>query len=111
MERCIHDKLVAWKINPKRKVLVLRGARQVGKTWSVRNLAKGFKYYIEVNFETDKAIQRFFSGDLDTARIISQLSAYYDIPVKPGETLLFFDEIQACESALSALRFFHEKSA
>ena len=109
MERSIHNHLLLWKMNPKRKVLLLRGARQVGKTWSVRHLAKGFKHYLEVNFETDKAVQRFFIGDLDTARIIRQISAYYDIPVIPGETLLFFDEIQACESALSALRFFHEK--
>lgn len=109
MERIIHTQLIDWKERKSRKVLLLRGARQVGKTWSVRNLAKDFKYYLEVNFETDRVIQQFFTGDLDTTRIIGRLSAYYDIPVKPGETLLFFDEIQACESALSALRFFHEK--
>jgi len=109
MERSIHAQLLEWKDNKFRKVLLLRGARQVGKTWSVRNLAKGFKYYLEVNFETDRAIQQFFSGDLDTTRIISRLSAYYDIPIIPDETLLFFDEIQACEPALSTLRFFNEK--
>ena len=109
MERSIHDQLIEWKENKYRKILLLRGARQVGKTWSVRNLAKDFKYYLEVNFENDRAIQQFFTGDLDTSRIISRLSAYYDIPVKPGETLLFFDEIQACEPALSSLRFFYEK--
>lgn len=109
MERSVNSLLDSWQKNPSRKVLLLRGARQVGKTWSVRNLAKGFKYYLEVNFESEKAIQTFFSGDHDIPKIIRQLSAYFNIPVIPGETLLFFDEIQACESALATLRFFHEK--
>ncbi len=109
MERFIHSQLLDWKNKTSRKVLLLRGARQVGKTWSVRNLAKGFKYYLEVNFEKDRAIRSFFAGDLDTSKIITLLSAYYDIPIIPGETLLFFDEIQAYEPALSSLRFFYEK--
>lgn len=109
MERFIHSQLIDWKVNKPRKVLLLRGARQIGKTWSVRNLAKGFKYYLELNFETDRAIWSFFDGDLDTSKIITLLSAYYDIPIIPGENTLFFDEIQACEPALSALRFFYEK--
>ncbi len=109
MERFIHTQLIDWKERKNRKVLLVRGARQVGKTWSIRNFAKGFKNYLEINFETDRTIQQFFMGDLNTTQIISSLSAYYDIPIKPGETLLFFDEIQACEPALSALRFFHEK--
>jgi len=109
MERTVKEHLIAWQENKKRKVLLLRGARQVGKTWSVRDFSKAFPYYLEVNFETDKAIHSLFSGDIDAGRILQQLSAYYDVPVKDGETLVFFDEIQACENALSALRFFYEK--
>lgn len=62
MERSIHDQLIEWKENKFQKVLLLRGARQKGKTWSVRNLAKGFKYYLEVNFKNDRAIHQFFTG-------------------------------------------------
>jgi len=100
---------VEWKKNPYRKTLLLRGARQVGKTYSVREFAKGFKYYLEINFESDKSVHDFFKYDLNPDLICQNLSVYYDIPIVDGETLLFFDEIQTCLPAISSLRFFYEK--
>ena len=109
MERHIEKALNEWKLNQSRKVLLLRGARQVGKTWSVRNLGKGFRYFLEINFESARGIHQFFTHDLDPEEICRNLSAYYNVPVTDGETLLFFDEIQACIPAISSLRFFYEK--
>ena len=109
MKRKLHDNLIEWKNDSKRKPLLMRGARQVGKTWLVRELGKSFRYFIEVNFEENKDASRFFKGDLNPSKIIEMLSVYYDTPVIPGETLIFFDEIQSCPEALSSLRFFYEK--
>jgi predicted AAA+ superfamily ATPase len=108
MERQIDNTLNEWKLNPSRKVLLLRGARQVGKTWSVRNLGKGFRYFLEINFESSREIHQLFSGNLNPDELCRNLSAYYNIPLIDGETLLFFDEIQACIPAISSLRFFYE---
>ncbi|MCX6252853.1 MAG: ATP-binding protein [Bacteroidetes bacterium] len=109
MERQIDNALSEWKLNLSRKVLLLRGARQVGKTWSVRNLGKRFRYFLEINFESAREIHRFFTGNLYPEEICRNLSAYYNVPLTDGETLLFFDEIQACTPAISSLRFFYEK--
>jgi predicted AAA+ superfamily ATPase len=92
-----------------RKVLLVRGARQIGKTYSIRQLGKQFKHYIEVNFEEHPEIESFFQRSLSPAPISEKLSIYFDTPIIPGETLLFFDEIQANPSAIKSLRFFYEK--
>lgn len=109
MRRNIDKYLQVWRKSEDRKVLLIRGARQIGKTFSVRQLGKTFNYILEVNFEEEKDIKVFFDGSLNPAGIIEKLSAYYSIPIIPGETLLFFDEIQACPEAISSLRFFYEK--
>ena len=109
MKRNIESSLLEWKDDTERKVLLVRGARQVGKTYSIRNLGKTFKYFIEVNFEEDPKIRLFFKDSLNPFSLCEKLSAYYDTPVSDGDTLLFLDEIQACPEALSSLRFFHEK--
>lgn len=88
---------------------MLRGARQVGKSSTVRNFAKQYDFYIEVNFEELKEIHKLFNGDLDPKRICDDLSVFFSTPVLPDKTLLFFDEIQACIPALKSLRFFYEK--
>ena len=108
MRRYIFNQLLEWKENPQRKVLLLRGARQVGKTFIVRELGKTFRNFIEVNFEKDSNVARFFNQNLDPARICSELSTYYGVPVIENKTLLFFDEIQACPRAIQSLRFFYE---
>ena len=108
MDRKIHNSLLEWKASSSRKVLLVRGARQVGKTYSIRQLGSTFEYFLEVNFEKDKEINSFFSGSLSPDMICQKISAYFSVPIIPGKTLLFFDEIQACPEALSALRFFYE---
>lgn len=109
MKRFIDQELLQWKENPARKPLLIRGARQVGKTYSVRQLAKSFAFYLEVNFESDRSVHAFFEKDLSPDEICMNLSAYYNVPVQDGQTLLFLDEIQACPKAISSLRFFYEK--
>lgn len=108
MKRQIFISLINWKKDKNRKVLLLRGARQVGKTYIVRELAKEFKHFIEINFEKNSEAKSFFNQNLDPDRICTNLSAYFRIPIIEGETLLFFDEIQSCPKAIQALRFFYE---
>ena len=110
MKRTIDTYLNDWRNSDNRKVLLIRGARQVGKTYSARYLGKTFDYFLEVNFEKDRAIHSFFQESLDPSEICEKLSAYYDIPIIQGKTLVFFDEIQVCLPAIQALRFFYEKT-
>ena len=109
MKRTINRHLREWKEAGKRKVLLVRGARQVGKTYSVRELGKSFEDYFEVNFEEEKGLDVFFCESLNPKKICENLSTYFSKPIIPGRTLLFFDEIQACPEALASLRFFYEK--
>lgn len=109
MKRNIDNSLLNWKKEEKRKVLLVRGARQIGKTYSLRELGKSFEHFLEVNFEEETGIHSFFEDSLNPQKICEKLSAYYSIPIVPDKTLLFFDEIQACPKALSSLRFFYEK--
>lgn len=109
MKRSIDHYLDHWVKDPQRKVLLLRGARQVGKTYSIRELGKKFDHYLEVNFESDRSVHHFFQSDLNPEEICANISAYYNVPMRDGKTLLFFDEIQSCIPAISSLRFFYEK--
>jgi hypothetical protein len=108
MRRTVLTHLLNWKQANERKVLLLRGARQVGKTYVVRELGQTFTNFIEVNFERDVEVARFFDQNLDPRRISQELSAFFGKPILENETLLFFDEIQACPRAISSLRFFYE---
>jgi len=108
MRRTILSALKDWKSDVNHKVLLVRGARQVGKTYIVRELAKDFKYFLEVNFEKNPDVIQFFDQNLDPVRLCISLSTYYGIPVIDDKTLLFFDEIQSCPKAIQSLRFFYE---
>lgn len=108
IQRLIDQYLLEWKTEFPRKPLLLRGARQVGKSWAVRHLGKQFKYFAEINFEKQKAIKTFFAGDIDIRLIVSKIASYIGMKIEPGETLLFLDEIQECPEAIMALRFFRE---
>ena len=108
ISRSIDKTLEEWKESTTHKPLLLRGARQVGKSSAVRHLGTKFKYFAEVNFESAKSIATFFKGDLDVKLISSKISNYIQVPIIPGQTLLFLDEIQACPEAIMALRFFKE---
>jgi len=109
MNRFINNDLGLWALSDSRKVLLVRGARQVGKTYSVRQLAKRFRYFIEINFDIDSAARSFFENNIEPDELCKKLSAYYSIPVIPGETLIFLDEIQLCIPAIRSLRYFYER--
>ena len=109
MRRFFLKNLLDWKENPDRKALLVRGARQVGKTYLIRELGKTFSHFLEINFEMDQNAANFFNGSLDPVQIVEKLSLYYGAPIVADKTLLFFDEIQACPQALRSLRFFYEK--
>ncbi|WP_395043191.1 ATP-binding protein [Flavobacterium sp.] len=108
-KRLIDNLLSTWKYDDNKKPLLLRGARQVGKSSAIRNLGKSFEHYIEINFEENTAIQKLFDGVNSIENICSKLEIIYSIPIIEGKTLLFLDEIQSCENAILSLRFFYEK--
>jgi len=108
-KRIIDNELLAWSRGKNRKPLLLRGARQVGKTASIRKLAEHFEHYIEINFEENKQIHNIFSGNLSPSELNGNISILYNTPIIEGKTLLFFDEIQSCIPAISSLRFYYEK--
>ena len=107
-KRLIDNVLFDWKKDAHKKPLLLRGARQVGKSSAVRHLGKQFDHYLEINFEENKAIAALFSQNLSVQQIVENLSVLYNMPIVAGKTLLFFDEIQSCVPAISSLRFFYE---
>jgi len=110
INRHIDKELVNWKLSSKRKPLLLRGARQVGKSSSVRKLSEKFEYFLEINFEKDKEVRELFetAGSLQPQELCNKLSLLKDVPVVPGKTLLFLDEIQGSLRAISSLRYFYE---
>jgi hypothetical protein len=107
-KRIIDSYLSEWAARPSHKPILLRGARQVGKSTAVRHLGEQFKYFVEINLEKQPDYKVLFSEDLQVNRIVPQMSAMSGIPIVPGETLLFIDEIQDCQEAIMALRFFKE---
>lgn len=106
--RLIDKYLLEWAKRPSRKPVLLRGARQVGKSTAVRNLGTFFNTYIEINFEKQPEYKALFKENLDVKRIVSQISALYGKTIEVGKALLFFDEIQSCQEAIMSLRFFKE---
>ncbi len=106
--RNIDQALLEWKDSPCRKPLLVRGARQVGKSSSVRHLGKSFPYFLEVNVEKNPEVVEFFRGNRDVKAIAARLSDFFDVPVVPGETLLFLDEIQKSADVIHSLWFFKE---
>src|SRR5690349_24407 len=108
MKRTIDYYLSKWKTDRYHKPLLLRGARQVGKTYAVRKLGASFPNFFEINLELQPTAQIIFEKDLEPERIIRELSALMLKPIIPGKTLLFIDEIQAVPRALLALRYFYE---
>lgn len=109
MKRLIDYHLQAWKADPCRMPLLLRGARQIGKTFSVRQLGRSFSEFVEINLEDAPETHIVFAKNLDPERMIAELSAIIKKPINPGKTLLFIDEIQVVPRAITALRYFYEK--
>ncbi len=109
MKRFFDTYLKEWKDTSHRKPLVIRGARQVGKTYAVDKFGKEqFKYYLKINVEQEENTREIFQSK-HPELILSELTALYGIPVIEGETLLFIDEIQTTPEALVALRYFYEQ--
>ena len=106
--RNIDAALLEWKDDPFRKPMLLRGARQTGKTTTVRHFAQQFESFVELNFEKDDRLLSVFEKDLDIKRILGLLEGIVRKKIVPGKTLLFLDEIQLCPRAVSALRYFYE---
>lgn len=109
IKRHIDQTLQEWKKDEHRKPLLLRGARQVGKSSTVRNFAKSFDFFVEINFDESPQMKDIFTADLDVRRIVSLITSVASAPIIPGRTLLFFDEIQQCPQAISSLRYFYEQ--
>lgn len=111
MKRLIERRLIEWKNSTNRKPLLIYGARQIGKTYSM--LAFGKEHYVNTvycNFENTADLHAVFERDLVPERIISAISAMYNTQITKGDTLIIFDEIQACERALTSLKYFQEQA-
>lgn len=108
MKRLIDWHLITWKEEKKRKPLLLKGARQIGKTFSVRQLGKQFESFVEINFELIPEAKTIFEKDLQPERILWELGLLAHTTITPGKTLLFLDEIQSAPQAILALRYFYE---
>jgi hypothetical protein len=108
MQRTLLQHLESWAAQSAHKPLVLRGARQVGKTHLVKQLGTQFPHFVNINLEKQTKVKALFAEDLDVKRIVNELSLLLDVTIIPGKTLLFFDEIQEAPQALTALRYFYE---
>jgi predicted AAA+ superfamily ATPase len=108
IERPIDALLLEWKNSAVRKPLLLRGARQVGKSWAVEHLGETFDYFIEVNFEKRPEMLDVFQKIHDVHELAATLGMYYNTPVIPDRTLLFLDEIQKSADAIQSLWSFKE---
>lgn len=109
IQRKIDVDLLAWQKSSSRKPLLIRGARQVGKSTAVRNLSKQFDYFIEINFDEQSEYQNLFANTSDINDLIEQLAIITQTEIIEGRTLIFLDEIQASLPAISKLRYFYEK--
>ncbi len=109
MQRISEHQILSWKDSPRRKPLIIRGARQVGKTWLVDNvMASQFGNFVKIDLEQRKDLHTYFTDNLDPVQIVKNLELSFG-RILPGKTLLFFDEIQACPRAIMALRYFYEQ--
>jgi predicted AAA+ superfamily ATPase len=109
LKRKIYSSLVQWKASGSGKALLLKGARQVGKTTLVRRFGKEYyKNFVEINFEQSPLAKQAFEGNLDSKTIIMNLSAMGYGPFEKGNTLVFFDEIQSCPQARTSIKFLVE---
>lgn len=110
MDRKIVQQLLAWKKSQERKPLVLQGARQIGKTYSVSEFAgSAYANFVYCNFEKEKNLASVFST-LEPREIVAKIATLKRQPIVPGDTLLIFDEVQACPEALTSLKYFCEEA-
>lgn len=108
MYRKVSEKFEEWKRNPDKKALLVTGARQIGKTYSIREFGKSYDEFVEINFITQSSAAGIFSGALDADTIIMNLTAFTGKALIPHKTLIFLDEIQECPEARTAIKFLVE---
>ena len=107
MKRNAIQDMAHWKNDEERKPLVLRGARQVGKTWLMKEFGRNYyKSFVYFNFDEEDELKSVFETNKNPQRIIELLSMIGGKKILPGETLIIFDEIQECPEALNALKYF-----
>lgn len=111
MRRTAMEKLVAWKSSDERKPMVLKGARQVGKTWLMKEFGRNYyKSFVYFNFDEEDELKSIFETNKNPQRIIELLSMIAGEKIYPLDTLIIFDEVQECPEALNALKYFKEKA-
>ena len=111
MYRIAIEKLYKWKNNKRRKPLIIEGARQVGKTWLMKEFGKqAYADTVYINFDSNSRMADLFSADLDTDRLIMGLELYAGRKINPENTLLIFDEVQEVPRALASLKYFYENA-
>jgi hypothetical protein len=108
MRRYAEKELLHWKESSDRKPLLIFGARQVGKTWLMKQFAGTFRTFIYINFEKEVALRNVFVQDYQPLRIVKTLENYFAVKLIPGESLLIMDEIQEANGGLTALKYFNE---
>lgn len=111
MYRIAIEKLYKWKNSKHRKPLIIEGARQVGKTWLMKEFGKqAYADTVYINFDSNSRMADLFSADLDTDRLIMGLELYAGRKINPDNTLLIFDEVQEVPRALASLKYFYENA-
>lgn len=111
MDRFLMEQLTAWKKSPRRKPLILNGARQVGKTWLLKEFGKlHFAKTAYISLDNNSIARSLFEADFDTTRIISELSLLTNVRIDAQDTLIILDEIQAAPKAITALKYFRENA-
>ena len=111
MYRIAIEKLYKWKSSKRRKPLIIEGARQVGKTWLMKEFGKqAYADTVYINFDSNSRMADLFSADLDTDRLIMGLELYAGRKINPENTLLIFDEVQEVPRALASLKYFYENA-
>ena len=109
--RDIVDVFKRWKSEPRRKPLLLAGARQIGKTWAMETFGEEcFEHCVKFDFDRQPELKSVFQVSKDPKRILKELALYSDVPILAGKTLLIFDEIQECEEAFNSLKYFCEEA-
>ena len=109
MKRTVYNELLAWKASSLRKPLIMYGARQVGKTWLIKEFGNNeYKDTVYINFDTDKEIYKYFADNISPRHIIAGLETHFEKRIIPHDTLLIFDEIQEHQRAKDSLKYFNE---
>ena len=112
MYRIAIEKLLKWKQSKRRKPLIIEGARQVGKTWLMKEFGRqSYADTIYINFDSNSRMAELFASDLDTDRLIMGLELYVGHKIDPNNSLLVFDEVQEVPRALASLKYFYENAS